>query len=292
MNKFLKKIALVISLSVLSIVGVYLIIFMFSSSDSVLDPAPFYVMEKAGYNSELPSVILGDSVCGQLWPMKKNSPNMLHLSCNQAITPAGTYLLLKKYLEHNPQTKHVYYAVKPQSLGNDMNLDYKYQYFLLPFYNGGNIELIDGETKQKIYSKFGKFFSENSYIKRVLSHNRFFLGQYLNHVQRKLDIKYIHRHRLSRTSAIYLPKILELCREHQAELHVLPLPLSAVSDDYGWESFAEDVKTNNLEYILGNFIANIHYYPAEWFMDGIHFKREILDVHSDDIRALVLDENK
>lgn len=287
MRKFLIKTALILLLSTLSIVVVYFLLFIFSLNVSGLASEAFYVVEKARHNSGKTAVILGDSVCSQLWPRKKDSANISHLSCNQAITTAGTYILLRKYLANNPQTETVYYIVRPQSLGNDMNLNYTYQYFVIPFMNDENADLIDDETRQKLYDKFGKFFVENSYVKSSLLNNNLFMAQYINHVKNKTEKKYIHR--LSRTAVIYLPKIRELCREHNVKLKILPLPLPDTEENYGWEKFDDDVKEYGFDDILGDFTKKIHYCPEEWYSDGSHFKLEILEQRIDELRSYVME---
>ena len=156
MKKLIKKIFLTLCISSATIIIVYMVIFVFQLRFTGLAGEVFYSIEKAGHNSGLPAVILGDSVCNQLWNQKEDSLNIAHLGCNQAITPAGTYLLLKKYLEHNPQTQEVFYIICPQTLGNDLNLNYTYQYFVIPFFHGENVKLLDDDTTQKVYNRFGK----------------------------------------------------------------------------------------------------------------------------------------
>ncbi len=294
MRKFLVKTALIFSLSVLSITAVYVIMSIFSFRFGNLAHEVFYVIEKAGHNSGKTGVILGDSVCAQLWPKEKDSLNFSHLGCNQAITPAGTYILLKKYLANNPQTQEVYYIIRPQSLGNDMNRNYTYQYFVLPFMNKENEQLIDDETRQNIYDKFGKFFVENGYARYFLRNNNLLMMQYVNYVNNYIN--YVNNnkgyklyHRISRTTVLYLAKIRELCKENGIKLTVLPCPLSDLEEEnYGWEKFNGDVKEYGLEDLLGDFTKSIRYYPADWFFDRVHFKKEILNAHSEDIRASVM----
>lgn len=288
MNTFLRKTALIISLSVFSIITMYFLMFIFSSSITGLAKEVFYVIEKAKHNSGKPAVLLGDSVCNQLWPQNKDSANISHLGCNQAITPAGTYILLKKYLENNPQTQEVFYIIRPQSLGNDMNMNFTYQYFIVPFMNDENEILIDDETRQKLYDKFGKFFVENGYVKSFLLNNNLFMAQYINHVRAKAEQKYFHR--LSRTAIIYLPKIRGLCMENNIKLKILPLPIADTEENYGWDKFDDDVKEYGFEDILEDFTRKIRYCPADWFSDGFHFKPEILEQHINELRKCVMSE--
>ena len=286
MRKFLMKTALIIFTSILSIAAVYGVMFMLSTNATDLASEVFYVLEKAEHNSGLPAVILGDSVCNQLWPQNEDSLQISHLGCNQAITPAGTYLLLRKYLEHNPQTKDVFYIVCLRSLGNDLNVDYTYQYIVIPFIDNENIKLLDNETVLKLYSKFGEIFVLNKYIKTFLLNNNLFMKQYVNHVRVQAEQKYTHR--LSPTAIIYLRKIRSLCSGNNIKLHILPLPMPDITENHNWKAFSEDVVNYGLDDILGNFVNNIRYYPDDWFSDGVHFKQDILKQHINEIKNVVM----
>ena len=286
MRTFLKKTALIFCTSLLSITAAYGAMLMLSRNITGFAPEVFYILEKAEHNSGLPAVILGDSVCNQLWPQQEDSPQFSHLGCNQAITPAGTYLLLRKYLEHNPQTKDVFYIICPQSLGNDLNVNHTYQYFVIPFINNENIKLLDNETVLKLYSKFGEIFVLNKYIKTFLLNNNLFMKQYVNHVRVQAEQKYTHR--LSPTAIIYLRKIRSLCSGNNIKLHILPLPMPDITENHNWKAFSEDVVNYGLDDILGNFVNNIRYYPDDWFSDGVHFKQDILKQHINEIKNVVM----
>ena len=286
MRKFIWKLILIITSSVISIAGVYVFMASLSKNMTGLAREVFFCIDKAEVNSGVPSVILGDSVCNQLWPQKEDSPNVTHLACNQAITPAGTYLLLNKYLQHNPQTREVFYIVRPQTLGNDLNLNYTYQYFVIPFVNDESIKLLDYDTITKLYERFGKFFVLNDYAKQMLLNNNLLMQQYLNHVRHKSEQTY--NHRLSPTAIIYLRKINALCSELNISLHVLPLPVPDTESNHGWELFSDDIKAYGLSGILGNFTEMIHYCPDEWYRDGSHFKPDVLKEHISELRNIVM----
>ena len=288
MRKFLMKTALIVLLPSMSFIAVHFMMFKLHLHIGGLAGEVFYVIEKAGHNSGKQAVILGDSVCYQLWPQNKDSANISHLGCNQAITPAGTYILLKKYLANNPQTQEVYYIIRPQSLGNDMNLNFTYQYFIVPFINDENEILIDDETRQKLYDKFRKFFVENNFIKSFLLSNNFFMDKYIEYVKRNTEQKFFHR--LSRTAVIYLPKIRRLCMENNIKLKILPIPVADISENHGWDKFDADVKEYGFGDILGGFTEKILYCPEEWYRDNVHFRQEVLERSGDELRQSVMSE--
>ena len=280
MIRFIKKIAAAILIFALSIAA-----FSFININGLAGEV-FYVIDKAEKNSGCPVVYLGDSVCNQIWPQKDTNEKICYLGCNQAISTAGTYLLLKNYLEHNPQTKEAYYMLVPDDLENDLNLDFTYQYFVIPFFEGDNINLLAQETIDMLYYKFGQLFLENKIIKEILLNNNLFMKLYLSHVQSKPEKTY--RHRLSRTTIIYLNKIRELCKEHDVKFLVRPLPMADTEKKHGWEYLQQDINDNGFNDLFGNFMQKIHYYPEDWFGDGVHFKKGILEQHRDEIINLIM----
>lgn len=244
------------------------------------------MINKAEKNSGCQVVYLGDSVCNQIWPQKEYNEKICYLGCNQAITTAGTYLLLKNYLEHNPQTKEAYYIIVPGNLANDLNLNFTYQYFVIPFLDDNNINLLAQETRDMLYYKFGRFFVENKFIKELLLNNNFSMKLYLSHVQRKAEKKYTHR--LSRTAIIYLEKIRELCKKYDVKFLVRPIPMADTAKNYGWEDLQQDIDKYGFNDLFGDFVQKIHYYSEDWYGDGVHFKKETLKQYRDEIRALIM----
>ena len=80
-------------------------------------------------------LILGDSVCQQLYPSQLEYPDAVSLACNQAVTMAGQFFLMRNYLEANADAlpRQVVFVCTPLCLQNDVDR-YAFQYFLKPFY--------------------------------------------------------------------------------------------------------------------------------------------------------------
>jgi hypothetical protein len=231
---------------------------------------------------------MGDSVCNQLWSeFDEDVDGTCHIGCNQAITPAGSYLLLREYLENNPQTKEVYYLVRPQTLANDIWLNYSYQYFVIPFCDKDNWSILEEDTQNEIYRKFGKIFVDNEFIKLTLLNNNALMKKYLDYVQRQFEEE--ENHRISKTTVVYLAKIRDLCEEYDVNLYIKSNPLSDIEENYGWEEYQQDIIDYGFEDLLGDFIKDIPYYPETWFRDGVHFTDDILEEYGDEIRNNVLD---
>ena len=282
MGKLLKNIVLLAVLTTASL-GVYFgILTLFEPATTPTAEEVFYAIEKAEVSNDCTAVLLGDSVCNQLWDQHENIKGVCTLGCNQAITPCGTYLLLKEYLDAHPDTDTAYYLIRPQTLANDIWTNFSYQYFVLPFCNEENMALLEDETKTLLYDKFGRFFVENQFIKTVFLNNLPLRDAYLSHIQTG---DHAVTNRLSRTSVLYLRKMQALCEEKGVSLVVRPLPVADSEVNRDWEAFEEDISQNGLEDLLGTFVEEIAYYPEDWFSDGVHFTEEILKAHQEELRA-------
>lgn len=298
MKKFITRL-LIIMASAIAVTAVYYFILMeahINTNVHFLADEVLYVIDKADTPNDCTTVIVGDSVANQLWPQTSGDEDICYLTSNQAITTAGSYILLYHYLEANPQTKHVYYSIRPQGLSNDVNIDKSYQYFVIPFSNEYNRSLLDADTIDKLNSRFGSFMVNNKYPQWVILNNNFLMEQYLMSVEKKNpDLKINddntenrYYHRISPTGQIYLSKMVELCKQKNVELTVVPSPLMDTPDNYGWEAYSEDIESMGFGEVLGGFIDSIDYYPEDMFMDGIHFSEGTLKEQREEIAGNVI----
>ena len=250
----------------------------------------FLVREKAGRtDSSCTTVYLGDSVCRQLWdPEDEDVNGICHLGCTQAITPVGSYLLLREYLGNNPQTEAVYFFVRPQTLANDIWLDFSYQYFVIPFLDEANLEYVEAETKERIYDKFSPLFVNSAYFKTTLLNNNLLMQTYLNSLHEEKEVRDYYR--ISNTAGIYLKKMADLCDEKGVKLIVRSTPMPEWEKNSDWTAYQNDIKLFGFEELLEDYFKNIVYYPSDWFSDGVHFTDEILEQYGDEIRNSVFQE--
>lgn len=282
MGKLLKKILLLAVLTVAALGGYFGILTLAEPGTAPTASEVFYAIDKAAVPNDCTAVLLGDSVCNQLWDQHENIGGVCTLGCNQAITPCGTYLLLKAYLDAHPDTDTAYYLIRPQTLANDIWTNYSYQYFVLPFCTEENMALLEDETTALLYEKFGRLFVENKFVKTVLLNNLPLRDAYLSQVQTGDNAV---TNRLSRTSVLYLRKMMALCQEKGVSLVVRPLPLADTEENHRWDAFREDILEQGLEELLGTFLEELAYYPEAWFSDGIHFTEEMLQAHQEELRA-------
>lgn len=94
-----------------------------------------FAMHKSEQTVPVKKLLIGDSVCEQIYSSSEYNDSIYSLSCNQAISLAGHYALLEKFFSVNkdalPETVILYY--NPFSL--HWNLDkYAFHYFLKTLY--------------------------------------------------------------------------------------------------------------------------------------------------------------
>ena len=87
--------------------------------------------------NKIDTVKIGDSVGKNLNPLQKNKDGVINICCNQAISPLGHIMLLKKVLfSQNSQEAIILGFFRPSSL-LESNLDQEWtnNYFIKKFYN-------------------------------------------------------------------------------------------------------------------------------------------------------------
>ena len=234
----------------------------------------FYAMDVAEQANAYTVVLLGDSVCRQLFAPEYQNENdtVCYLPTNQAVTVAGNYILLQNYLEHNPQTKKVIYLAGPQSFANNMWMDYSYHYFVLPFCTDENMQYLDADTKKMIEDRFGKMYVENTKVKEFLTSHEVVFNLYINRLQQNAEM--MVRNRISRLAVNYLCKMRDLCKEKGIELTVICTPLDTNNLTGDLTLFKQDIIDYGLDDIMEGYVDNIKYYEDAYFMDQSHFTAE------------------
>lgn len=233
-------------------------------------------------------VIIGDSVCRQLLSHENQVENevVCYMGTNQLITACGNYILLSRYIENNPQTEKVYYFVRPQSLGKDMDQHLFYPYFVIPFCRTEYMPYLEEETKISLTEKFGNMFVYNRYVKGLLLNNKALLSKYIE----KYNESDITQHNLSMITIVYLKKMQELCKEHNIEFVVIATPVAGNSSDYDWKSYMNDVKKYGFEDLMSEYTDDIYYIPKEYFTDGIHLESGYVKENREEILKRIFGE--
>jgi len=225
----------------------------------------YCAIEKSQKKENAKKLLLGDSVGHQLYPCEKEFDNFVSLACNQAITMAGQFFLLKNYIETNVEDlpQEVILLITPFSLSNDVD-KHAYHYFLKPFPPYKWSELYTKHLKQRIHSipfywsANLPFIQTSSYTPKIAVPS----PQVIESV--------------SPLSFEYLLKMDSITKANNIGFHMVSTP---IRDDRQndialfWESLPA-VYISRLSELLQPYKESIMYLPSEWYSDHVHFVGE------------------
>jgi len=283
MKRFIKKVGIIAVL--LLIIGTGIILSSASAqyrnfwsvitNSDAYDDSPTkeivpYILKAQQKNNEYTKLIIGDSVCHQIFNGFQNeNEEYATIGSNQAITIVGQYLLAHEFVQNHSDTTDVYLIVTSLTGSGFSNAGYCYQYFVIPFSKENVIGTIDPITKEGLSNIFGVFYT-NRYFIELIDHSNFCRKLYLNSLSNNgyADVA---------QSYLYLKKLADLCNENGIEFHLLHAPMeestkSAVEDEMNKE--IEACQDRELLPYLKAYYNSVTYYPDSFFKDGIHFKDE------------------
>ena len=219
---------------------------------------------KTKTNKKVQKLILGDSTGHSLYPSEKIYDSIISLACNQAVTMAGHYFLLKNYLEMNNENlpNEVIILFTPETFGNDVDM-FAYQYFLKPF------PILEYKS---LYTKH--LYDRIKTIPFYWTANLPFI-QTSGYTPRIAVPANEERLNMSELSIEYLLKIDSIAEKYHVALRMLSTP---VRDDYKeiTERRIEDLQRlcpEEIQQMMNVYIQSIPYYQSELFFDHVHLKR-------------------
>jgi len=225
----------------------------------------YWSIFKSKNKKQVKKLLIGDSVCKQLYDNYEYNDSIYSLACNQAITVAGQYFLLYNFLQTNndqlPQEIILFY--NPGSFENNIDI-YAFQYFLKPFYNAEYRGLMDDYLLSRIKEIPFYYITQLPFIKT---------SNYSPEYQLKNEEYGI----FSPLSKIYLEKIVQLCEEKNIVFRLEPVPVKKMN-----EEIIEKLKQNKTNIpdinpdILEDYFSKVTYFEDTLFIDNAHFKREYI----------------
>ena len=220
---------------------------------------------KTKHTGKIRKLILGDSTGHALYPSEKEYDNIASMACNQAITMAGHYFLLKNYLENNADNlpQEIIVLFTPETFGNDVDM-FAYQYFLKPF----PIWEYKSDYSAHLYKR----------IKSI----PFYWTANLPFIQTSgyTPLKSVpaaeERTSMSELSYEYLVLMDSIAKAYHVPFSMRSTP---VRDDKQEETavIIKDLETicaGSLNDLMVPYIQSIPFYPAEMFFDHAHLKPE------------------
>jgi len=220
-------------------------------------------VSKTKTNKKIKELILGDSTGHALYPSEKEYDSIASMACNQAITFAGQYFLLKNYLETNKENlpQEIIFLLTPESFGNDVDI-FAYQYFLKPFPVFEYKSLYTNHLYSRIKS-----------IPFYWTANLPFI-QTSNYTPRAAVPAYTERLPMSELTYEYMILMDSITKEYKIPFELRSTP---VRDDRKneIENVAQNIYSTGstrFSHLLRPYVESITYYPSDLFVDPVHMK--------------------
>ena len=222
---------------------------------------------KTKINKKIKTIIFGDSTGHSLYPTENEYENIVSMTCNQAITMAGHYFLLKNYIENNADNipEEVILLYTPFSLCNDVD-EYAYQYFLKSFpvleYKSIYTNHLSSRIKSipLYWTANLPFIQTSNYTPRIS-------------VPKQQSIQAV-----SQITLEYLLLIDSLTKAYDISFSMYATP---IRDDKKNEviEIQDDFKTiakEHLNHILLPYFESVVYYPHHLFFDRVHLYNDFI----------------
>ena len=220
-------------------------------------------VSKTKANKVIKKLVMGDSTGHALYPSENQYDSIVSMACNQAITFAGQFFLLKNYLETNKDNlpQEIIFLVTPESFGNDVD-QYAYQYFLKPF------PIIDYKS---LYTEH--LYSRIRSIPFYWTANMPFI-QTSGYTPRVSVPAYSEHKHLSELTYEYLARIDDITKEYNVTFYIVSTP---VRDDRRQEieKVLQDLKSigsKRFSHLIEPYIKSVTYYPSDLFFDQVHLE--------------------
>jgi hypothetical protein len=218
-------------------------------------------------------LLLGDSVGRQLFiDLADINDEVCVAPAIAPFTVCGQYVLTRLYLDNHPDATDVYLVMVPMDdVSKNFNIEYAYQYVVMPLVETDTLGLLDGSTVDELRYLFGSRFMERPVVERI-DNSGLNRKLYLNWI--KDHVKNDYPHSLEESVYVsYLKKISGLCSEKGVTFHLLPAPVPD-ADVYHRtveEKAPEYFESAGLDILFPDYLSNVRYYPEEMFSDGVHF---------------------
>ncbi len=225
----------------------------------------YWAIKKSSKPKKVKRLLIGDSVAQQLFDNRKyNSDTLYSLTCNQAISCAGYYFLLKNFLDNNRDSlpDQVILIVNPLSLQNNLNQVFTFHYFLKPFYCNPYKQYFTPTVTNQIEKIRFYYLSQFPFIK-ISNWSPDFRPE-----------KSEDNHFLAPISLEYVRRINDLCNSFHVPFRIVSPPVSNI--------YMENLIKNtplilsessgiNMRQEFTSYIGSIKYLDDSLYKDEMHF---------------------
>jgi hypothetical protein len=239
------------------------------SYESTVYGSEIYVsVKKSKVKKKVKILIIGDSIGKQLYDNDTYNNDIYSEACNQAISMAGYYILLKNFIENNKNELpgKVLLIITPETFTNNLDQVYSYHYFLKPFYK----------------AEYKKYFTPVCYeqIRKIpfyyTSQSPFILNTNWSptyNTKKDTSFRFI-----SPVSHDYLIKIKSLCVDNHIAFGIYgpPVKMANKNEIVQYSKSVNEFEKSGLKNELTTYFKNIEFLPDSLFQDHIHFKKQYI----------------
>lgn len=236
--------------------------------DRVYGNEIYVSLKKSNTKKKASILIIGDSVAKQLYDNDTYNGDVYSLACNQAVSLAGYYILLKKFIDHNKDQlpPRVILIIVPETFTNNLDQIFTFHYFLKPFYKAENKMYFTGTCVQQIKKIPFYYISQLPF---VINNN--WSPAYNSKKDTSFKI-------ISPISNDYLIKIKQICASNHIDFDIYcpPIKLSHKEEIKNFSHNITEFKKCGLEQKFQSYFAMATFLPDSLFQDHIHFKKRYI----------------
>lgn len=241
-------------------------------------------IKKSKTKKKVKKLIIGDSAGKQLYDNNTYNDSIYSLTCNQAISAVGYYILLENFIRSNKGQlpDEVIMIINPRSLLNNLDQIYTYQYFLKPFNKPGNQVYLNELCKKQIHKVPYYYTSQFPFIVN---------SNWTPYYNAGIDSSFGF---ISPISNEYLLKIKQLCSSNNLPLSIYSPPLSLANKQniIAYSHCRTEFKKCELEKEFTEYFKKIKFLPDRLFSDHMHFKKQYIPVDYLNLQKEKLTEKK
>jgi hypothetical protein len=225
-------------------------------------------IHKSKVKKKVKVLIIGDSVGKQLYDNITFNGDIYSLACNQSISMAGQYMLLKTFIDENRNQlpDSVIFIIYPGSFANNLDQVFSFHYFLKPFYNAQYKSMITDTCMARIHKIPYYYLSQLPYIVNT------------NWSPTYVKDENISYNFISPLSGNYLLKIKALCISNHLKMKLLspPIRLSRKDITLALAKNEKEINSTGLTSEFQSYFKGAAFLPDSSYKDIMHFKKQYI----------------
>jgi archaellum component FlaF (FlaF/FlaG flagellin family) len=213
-------------------------------------------------------LIIGDSVGKQLYDNLTFNGDIYSLACNQSISMAGQYMLLKTFIDENRSQlpDSVVFIFYPGSLANNLDQVFSFHYFLKPFYNNQYKSMLTDTCIARIHKIPFYYLAQLPFIV-----NTNWSPTYIKDIDTSYNF-------ISPISRNYLLKIKALCISNHLKIKIVcpPTRLSRRNITLALAKNEKEIRSTGLKSEFDSYFKEAVFLPDNLYKDLMHFKKQYI----------------